>query len=79
MQEKAFLVFIEIRFRKSNAYGSATESITASKQQKIIKTAEYFLLKNPSYRAVSCRFDVVGISQTLDNPRFNWIKNAFQA
>jgi len=70
-----FLIFCEVRSRKNMGYGSALESITYSKQQKILKTAQYFMLKNPHYANLAMRFDVIIVSPDLIH--FDWLKNAF--
>jgi putative endonuclease len=72
MRDQQALVIIEVRYRKSDIYGSALESVTASKQARIIATTHHYL----STLRVDCplRFDVVAISGKGD---INWIKNAF--
>ncbi|ASP40435.1 YraN family protein [Bacterioplanes sanyensis] len=68
------LVFIEVRYRKHSDYGSGAESVTASKQQRLRRTAEHYLLQNhPS--TPDCRFDVVSASG--DPIEFEWLQNAF--
>ncbi len=67
------LVFIEVRYRQNKAFGSSSESIHYFKQQKIKKTAEYFLIKHPIYQKNSVRFDVLA----LDKINIEWIKGAF--
>ena len=47
-QKNDFLVFIEVKTRWSNKYGKPEEAVTSKKLWKIKKTAEYFLLRNPS-------------------------------
>ena len=54
------LVFIEVRCKRTNAYGSPAESITASKRQKLIATAEQYLADN-DLADTACRFDVVEV------------------
>lgn len=77
MSEGSQLVFIEVRYRKSNTYGSALESVNQQKQQRIIKTAQYYLQQNTqSYE--NYRFDVVAISHNSDKNDINWVKNAFE-
>jgi putative endonuclease len=72
MRDQQSLVIVEVRYRKSNVYGSALESVTASKQAKIIAATQHYL---STVRADSpLRFDVVAISGNGD---INWIKNAF--
>ena len=65
------LIFVEVRFRQSKQYGGAAASVTQSKQQKIKKSALFYL----SQRKIEpfIRFDVIAI----DGNEFNWIQNAF--
>lgn len=81
------LVFIEVRQRKSSNYGDAALSVTASKQRKVIKTAQSFLQQYPEYAHYDCRFDVIAYntmselslkSEQSDNQP-EWIQNAFIA
>ena len=77
MQDEKVLVFIEVRRRQSEQFGSAIESVTYQKQQRLIQTAQYYLQQNnrsyPSYR-----FDVIGISPVSNDFNINWVKDAFQ-
>lgn len=68
------LVFIEVKYRKSDSFGFAQEMVTPSKQSKIINTANIFLQQNPLYENKECRFDVIAIN----NSNIDWLKNAFQ-
>lgn len=82
MQDQQTLVFIEVRYRKNHYYGSSAESVTRSKQQKIIHTAEHYLLHKVKTTTPACRFDVVAIypSENAQNSlQFDWIKHAFQS
>jgi len=81
------LVFIEVRQRKSSNYGDAALSVTASKQRKVIKTAQFFLQQYPEYAYYDCRFDVIAYNtmsklnsrnEELDHQP-EWIQNAFIA
>ena len=73
MEDDKTLVFIEVRYRKTDKFGSALESITARKQSRIIAATQCYLAANRTNQPV--RFDVVAISG--DNS-INWIRNAFQ-
>lgn len=81
MHDNNMLVFVEVRFRKNNNFGGGLESITLSKQNKLRKTAEFYLQQNNKYK--NARFDVVSMSanmqtrQNRQNYSFDWIKNAF--
>lgn len=84
MQDNDSLVFVEVRYRRSNNFGSGAESITVSKQSKLIKTASLYLQSHDKRNKYSARFDVISITgfietENIDNIDFNWIKNAFDA
>lgn len=68
-------VFVEVRMRKNAQFGGAAYSITPTKQQKIILTAQHFLSKHGE---VACRFDVI-LMQAPQIAGIEWIKNAFDA
>ena len=75
MQHHDSVVFIEVRYRKNLNYGGAKASITFSKQQKIQKTALFYMqLKGREFNA---RFDVVAMNGENENLNIEWIKNAF--
>ena len=69
------LVFIEVRHRKSNAFGGALTSITVAKQKKIWLTAQHYLQRNQDKFDCEYRFDVVTFEGSMQQIR--WIKNAF--
>jgi putative endonuclease len=76
MMDKDTLVFIEVRHRKQNDHGSSLESITKSKQRKIINTARYYLQINELDNKFPCRFDAV-VTEHDTKQQFLWLKDAF--
>lgn len=73
-RDNTHLVFVEVRYRKSQQFGGALYSIDYRKQQKIIHTAQHYLQR---YRVeLPCRFDVIAISGKDD---IQWLQNAFDA
>jgi len=78
MLDSSILVFIEVRFRADAKFGGAKRSVTQVKQQRLIKTAKLFLLRNQQFREYCCRFDVIAARGELGNIRFDWIKDAFR-
>lgn len=78
MKDGETLVFVEVRYRKHTRFGSGAESVTHTKQAKLIATALYYLQKHPKYSNRPCRFDVVSITQQPQQPDIDWIKDAFQ-
>lgn len=77
MREADTLVFVEVRFRKSDAYGTPAETVTRSKQQKLLRTAQLFLLAHKDWQHKPCRFDIVAARPGESGLQFEWIKNAF--
>jgi putative endonuclease len=78
-KDDKYITFIEVKTRYSNLYGSPCESVTVSKQLKIYKTAQCYIMLNQLYK-LSFRFDVVEvILNNIDNTHnIRLIKNAFQ-
>ncbi|MDJ0805555.1 MAG: YraN family protein [Gammaproteobacteria bacterium] len=75
MWDRETLVFVEVRYRKSDRYGSAVETVTSLKQNRLIFAARQYLQENRT--DAPCRFDVVGITGR-NADQVEWIKNAFQ-
>lgn len=71
------LVFVEVRARRSQAFGGALASITLQKQKKLIKTASYYLMTHPHQGLDGVRFDVVAFEGVI--PKVHWIRQAFEA
>jgi len=71
--DKGTLAFIEVKYRSSSNFGQPFETVTHSKQQKIIRTAQSYLQKHPKLANKACRFDVISIHKQ----DINWIQNAF--
>lgn len=73
MEDKNYLVFVEVRYRKNDYYGSGLDTISIFKQKKIITTAKFFLTCKPWYYKRPCRFDVLSIGKDI-----TWIRDAFR-
>jgi putative endonuclease len=68
------IVFVEVKLRSNNYFGTPLKSITCSKLEKPKKTAYYFLtLNNPSNS--DFRFDAVEIFRDGDEMDINQVKN----
>lgn len=59
-RKKDEIVFVEVKYRKNLEYGNGLESITISKQRKLVKTALIYL-KEKNIRAIPYRFDIISI------------------
>lgn len=75
MLDQQVLVFVEVRMRNREGYGSGAETVTASKQTKIIRTAEHYRSSNPRLSNLDCRFDVISLSE--NKQKIDWYQNAF--
>jgi len=79
-RDKRFLVFVEVKLRKSASFAQAREFVTRSKQEKIIAAAQSWLSANPS--RLQPRFDVIEIyapqGAQSETVRINHLENAFQ-
>jgi len=56
----ATLVFVEVKTRRGQRFGSGAEAVTLWKQRRIARMAEDFLLRRRLYDR-PCRFDVVAV------------------
>lgn len=79
MRHDDMVVFIEVRYRRHARYGSALESVTPVKQQRLIRTARHWLQHNLHEHTKAMRFDVISLQPQHDNqPEVIWIQDAFQ-
>ncbi|WP_245649870.1 YraN family protein [Vibrio nereis] len=75
MRDGTAIVFVEVRYRSSQAFGHAAETVTYRKMQKLQKAANVWLMKQGmSIYSTDFRFDVVAIHQ--QGQQIEWIKNA---
>ena len=65
------LVFVEVRARRSAAFGGAAASVTANKQRRLVFAAQHFLRRYSTLPP--CRFDVVAIQ----GEGVEWLRGAF--
>ena len=69
-----YLVFAEVKYRKTEAAGTPFEAVNRKKQQTISKVAAYYCLIHGMGEMTPCRFDVVSVCGT----EIKVIKNAFE-
>lgn len=74
LDDRGTLVFVEVRKRSNPRFGSAAESITATKRGRLVATARQYL--GSLRREVPCRFDAVLIDGAGS---VEWIRDAFGA
>lgn len=77
MQDGTELVFVEVRFRRTQGFGGGAASVTLSKQKKLANAAQAWLSSHKQWANSACRFDVVAIDWHQEAFRIDWIKAAF--
>jgi len=77
MHDQQTIVFVEVRYRKSSEYGLAQETVGHGKQQRIIRSAQWYLQQHKKLSDRPCRFDIVAITGSGKECKFDWICNAF--
>ncbi|MDZ7832120.1 MAG: YraN family protein [Desulfobacterales bacterium] len=70
------LVFVEVKTRRSDTYGSPRLAITPQKQKKLSITALAYLKQTRQLNS-KARFDVVLINTAVNPPEIETIQNAF--
>jgi len=75
--DRATLVFVEVRLRRSARFGSGEESVDARKQRRIAAAAAELLARGTLPRAARVRFDVIAIDAAVDPPRVTHFRDAF--
>ena len=79
VQSKKYLIFAEVKLRKSSDFARAMEFVDRKKQERIKTTALMYLSENPT--DLQPRFDVIEIEAPqgveTKNPGIRCIENAF--
>ena len=71
------IVFVEVRSKRSSAFGTPEESITSAKIARLRKTALSWLAEKGTRWYPNLRFDVVTIRKEVGNTIINHIEGAF--
>ena len=70
-KHKNTVVFVEVKTRRTNAYGTPLEAITRTKYENICKGVQYYIAEN---KVKNYRIDVIGIT-LKPKMKINHIKN----
>lgn len=80
VQNKQYLVFVEVKLRKSGDFAAAREYVNRFKQDKIRITASMYLSQNPT--KLQPRFDVIEIyaprGASTETPEITHLEDAFK-
>ena len=69
--ERGTLVFVEVRYRATAAFGGAAASITPAKRARMRAAADAYLATLP--RVPACRFDAI-LLDALAPARIRWVR-----
>ena len=79
-RNKQFLVFVEVKLRKSGTFAEAMEYVDSRKQERLRTTAAVYLSQNPT--SLQPRFDVIEIyapeGTLTKKPQIHHMEDAFQ-
>jgi len=79
VENKEFLVFVEVKLRKTNRFGEPAAFVDYNKQRKLRAAAQYYLLKRKT--ELQPRFDVAEVYApqgfNTKEPAIHYIENAF--
>lgn len=71
MRDGSTLVFVEVRFRADGGHGDGLDSVSTTKQRRLVAAARQFLADHPKYARWTTRFDAIALG--AGGPR--WVKN----
>ena len=75
-EEGEELVFVEVKARRSNAFGAPEDAVTEKKQEQVHAVAEgYLFIHDIDDRP--CRFDIVAIEYRKGTAEIRHIRDAF--
>jgi putative endonuclease len=71
-------VFVEVKSRAGDEYGGGAIAVTRWKQRKVSLMAMDYIARH-RLETTPCRFDVVTVDFTADEPRIEIYTNAFES
>ena len=73
------LVFVEVKARRTDAFGGAIHAVHQRKQEKLIQLAAQYLARHHLKKDRLCRFDVVLLQSTgVVDPQIEHIQNSIE-
>jgi len=73
------IVFVEVKFRRNADFGGGAEAITADKQMRLRRAAEFWLARHPRYRNLQPRIDIIVVEGTSSPFRLHHYENALES
>ena len=79
MQDGALVVFVEVRSRSGPGFMDPAESVDRRKRARLARTADTWLRVRRRAVLPVCRFDVVTVTGSREEPDIRWLQGAFDA
>ena len=77
-EEKGFICFIEVKYRKGSGSGSGADAVNARKQRIICRISDYYRTRFAYRESTPVRFDVVECAGAGQGEiRVRWYRDAF--
>ena len=78
VENRNFLVFVEVKLRKNANFAEALEFVDSRKQDRLRTTAMLYLAQHETEK--QCRFDVIEIyaSDDMKKPQIRHLEDAFE-
>lgn len=68
-----YLVFFEVKYRRTKLYGAPVQAVNTGKQHVICRVADFYRMKKRIGDFEPMRFDIISIH----NGKITWYKNAY--
>jgi putative endonuclease len=79
MRDADVVAVVEVRYRATDAWGGAAATVDAFKQRRIVAATARLLALRPALARERLRFDVIAVSGTAPDWRYEWLQDAFRA
>lgn len=74
-QNDEYICFVEVKYRNTDSFGGGFGAVNAGKQNRLRRSAEYWLANNQKYEKLQPRVDVISVDakdniQIIENAIF---------
>ncbi|MDP4038356.1 MAG: YraN family protein [bacterium] len=76
--KKDQIIFVEVKYRKSDQFGEPIYAITRDKMRRLTRAANFYLSENSEYFKLAPRIDIISISGELHSPQIEHLENCFR-
>lgn len=77
VRDRKILAFVEVKTRRTTAFGSPAEAVGPRKQRQIVRTAKWYLNDSP-WKGLQPRFDVIAVTVYGNDLQVEHIPGAFE-